>query len=263
MNYKEHYEKLITRSNYRDITGYTEIHHIVPKCLGGTDELTNLVKLTAREHFIAHALLAKMYIKTNDAYKLISAFRFMSVDSHSGNRHNNRDYEWMRKMFSKNHPSKLEHVKEKISNSLKLFYKNNPGFKLKIPNILVFCECGCGESFNKKETSTKRFIYGHHVIQTEDRKLKTSKSIKTNLSKLSTTDMQLRMANSVLKCDQEERGKAISTGKKGKPTNQKELEIEKYSSMTEEYFNSFIQGRAKNIISRMTIRRNEGIKRKL
>lgn len=39
---------------------YTEKHHIVPKCLGGSDNDENLVRLTAREHFIAHRLLAKM-----------------------------------------------------------------------------------------------------------------------------------------------------------------------------------------------------------
>jgi hypothetical protein len=38
-----------------------EEHHILPRCLGGTDEKTNLVLLTVREHFRAHILLADMY----------------------------------------------------------------------------------------------------------------------------------------------------------------------------------------------------------
>ena len=40
---------------------YTEDHHILPRCLGGCDEPENLIRLTAREHCIAHRLLAKIY----------------------------------------------------------------------------------------------------------------------------------------------------------------------------------------------------------
>lgn len=37
---------------------YHERHHIIPKCIGGTDDKNNLIDLFAREHFIAHRLLA-------------------------------------------------------------------------------------------------------------------------------------------------------------------------------------------------------------
>ena len=40
---------------------YTECHHIVPKCMNGTDSSYNLVLLTAREHVIAHVLLSKIF----------------------------------------------------------------------------------------------------------------------------------------------------------------------------------------------------------
>jgi len=42
--------------------GYTEQHHILPKCLGGTNNKSNLVRLTAREHFVCHLLLVKMTV---------------------------------------------------------------------------------------------------------------------------------------------------------------------------------------------------------
>jgi hypothetical protein len=61
MNYSKHYNLLITRAKGRLIEGYKEIHHILPKSIGGTDDLDNLVNLTAREHYIAHILLAKIY----------------------------------------------------------------------------------------------------------------------------------------------------------------------------------------------------------
>lgn len=38
---------------------YKERHHIIPKCIGGTNDEDNLIDLYAHEHFIAHELLAK------------------------------------------------------------------------------------------------------------------------------------------------------------------------------------------------------------
>ena len=57
--YQKWYDQLISRARTRTIEGYVERHHIVPKSLGGTDEKSNLVKLTAREHLIAHMLLPR------------------------------------------------------------------------------------------------------------------------------------------------------------------------------------------------------------
>jgi hypothetical protein len=41
---------------------YTEKHHIIPKSLGGLNNKDNLVKLTAKEHRLAHILLPRMTI---------------------------------------------------------------------------------------------------------------------------------------------------------------------------------------------------------
>lgn len=38
---------------------YSELHHIIPRSLGGVDNDHNLVRLTAREHFVCHFLLTK------------------------------------------------------------------------------------------------------------------------------------------------------------------------------------------------------------
>jgi hypothetical protein len=62
MNYQKVYDDLIVKCQARQlIDGYKERHHIIPKSLGGSNDLFNLVDLTAREHFIAHFLLAKIY----------------------------------------------------------------------------------------------------------------------------------------------------------------------------------------------------------
>lgn len=56
------YISLIANAQSRQLPTdtYTEKHHIIPKCMGGPDTSNNLVRLTAKEHFIAHRLLVKM-----------------------------------------------------------------------------------------------------------------------------------------------------------------------------------------------------------
>lgn len=61
MNYYRIYSSLMQKRKGLKPSGYTEKHHIIPKSLGGSNEPSNLVILTAREHFIAHLLLSKMY----------------------------------------------------------------------------------------------------------------------------------------------------------------------------------------------------------
>jgi hypothetical protein len=58
--YTNTYFKIIQRSQNRVLNCYTESHHIIPRSLGGCDEAHNLIRLTAREHFICHRLLPKM-----------------------------------------------------------------------------------------------------------------------------------------------------------------------------------------------------------
>lgn len=105
MNYKRIYESIIENRKNHSIFGYVEEHHIIPRCLGGTDDKDNLVKLTAKEHFICHLLLTKMYPKgTNEYYKMCHAFLMMLVNSknHNGNRHiSSRKYEVLKTAFAK------------------------------------------------------------------------------------------------------------------------------------------------------------------
>lgn len=62
MNYALAYERLIAKARARvRVDGYSELHHVLPRSLGGTDDSSNLVSLTSKEHFVAHMLLAKMH----------------------------------------------------------------------------------------------------------------------------------------------------------------------------------------------------------
>lgn len=99
MNYKAIYDNLIKRASSRiiDSLAYYETHHIIPKCLGGSNDVTNLVKLTAREHYIAHLCLIKIY--PGNA-KLVKAAVMMCCNSNTTKRSGNRIYEWLRKKHS-------------------------------------------------------------------------------------------------------------------------------------------------------------------
>ena len=63
MNYQTIYDQIIDRARERNLQGYKEKHHIIPKCLGGSNDRENLAELTAREHFIVHRLLCEIYPK--------------------------------------------------------------------------------------------------------------------------------------------------------------------------------------------------------
>ncbi len=55
--YELWYNTLINKAKNRQLDGYSEKHHIIPKSMGGSNDKTNLVKLTAREHYISQLLL--------------------------------------------------------------------------------------------------------------------------------------------------------------------------------------------------------------
>jgi len=84
--YTNTYYNIINRSKSIDKPGYTELHHIIPKSLGGSDDSDNLVKLTAKEHYIAHRLLCKMTTSA-DRGKMSYAFHMMSLSNKNQKRY--------------------------------------------------------------------------------------------------------------------------------------------------------------------------------
>jgi len=80
MNHQKVYNQIIEHAKNRVLEGYTEKHHIVPKCIGGSNNKNNLVKLTAKEHFLCHLLLVEIY---PDESKLKQALWLMSIGKQS------------------------------------------------------------------------------------------------------------------------------------------------------------------------------------
>ena len=127
MDYNKIYNQLVIKGKSRELSGYKERHHIIPKCMGGDDKPDNLVYLTSREHFLAHWLLVEIYPKNT---KLQYAFWMMC---NSNNQYQNRYipssriYEYAKMLHSRNisnlnkgkklRPMSLE-TKQKLSEKL-------------------------------------------------------------------------------------------------------------------------------------------------
>lgn len=106
---------LETRGRFECKDEYHERHHIIPKCLGGSDEKENLIDLFAREHFIAHKLLAE---ENPESDSLIFAWCCMAFAKN--------DYEHRYELT----PEEYEEARKALSETLKdkLTGENNPHY---------------------------------------------------------------------------------------------------------------------------------------
>jgi hypothetical protein len=92
--YSKYYYSIIDNAKSRTISGniYTEKHHIIPKSMGGDNSPSNLVKLTAREHFVCHRLLARITTGQN-RNKMVHALWRMCNSLKSDYKVNSKIYE--------------------------------------------------------------------------------------------------------------------------------------------------------------------------
>ena len=135
MNCRNIYNNLIAKAQHRNfVEGYFECHHIIPKSLGGSNDQSNLVNLTAREHFIAHFLLAKIH--GGNQWTAIKRFRH-------GKRSycNSRLYEVARKNHAiqasklfKGVSKSLEHISKVATAQKGRVFSKDHLLKLKISN---------------------------------------------------------------------------------------------------------------------------------
>lgn len=247
MNYRSIYLKICNRGTFRvkSKSQYYEKHHIIPKCLGGSNESSNITLLTAREHFIAHWLLCKMH-KNNDVqtkFKLASAFNRMCYHNSVNRKTTSRQFEIARREYSFNHPMKSQSIRLKVSETHKK--RNLILNKFKLEN-LPFCLCGCGNRVTNKKN---KYIYNHWdrskiVSQgyTLEVRQRLSAKAKSNLSQMSSKDKEDRLKKTLHSqtVNHLERGRKISESKRGKKTNQREISGRRYANMSDEEFESYL-----------------------
>lgn len=96
MNYARIYRELIQAARDNPPIGYSEKHHIVPRCQGGLNCADNLVRLSPRYHFVAHQLLVKM----NPGFQPLVYAAFLMSNHGSIGAIASREYAWLRKKHS-------------------------------------------------------------------------------------------------------------------------------------------------------------------
>jgi hypothetical protein len=145
MNYRKIYESIIEKAKSENREKgkkiYYESHHIQPRCLNGNDEDDNLVLLTAKEHFVCHKLLTKIYPSNSG----INLALFAMVNYKDANRKekikiSGRDYQNIKEEiskcgFSKEHSQNISksHIGKRLSNKHKFKIKQGLS-KYKKPN---------------------------------------------------------------------------------------------------------------------------------
>ena len=105
MNYQKIYNNIISNAksknrqklNKENINYiYYEKHHIIPKCLNGSNDKKNLVLLTAKEHYVCHKLLT--YIYPNNR-KIACAFHYMTFNKKNKTNKSSRDYAYAVELY--------------------------------------------------------------------------------------------------------------------------------------------------------------------
>ena len=138
ITYEEFIQNILeTRGRFACGDEYHERHHIVARCMGGTDEDDNLIDLLAREHFEAHRLLA---LENPNNIKLVYAWNRMCNSKNGDYKITPEEYEELRIAFAQT--PFTEETRQKMSESQKARWteelreewgnkysgKNNPNF---------------------------------------------------------------------------------------------------------------------------------------
>lgn len=123
--YTKYYHNIIKQAASRKIDTYTEEHHIIPRSMGGSDDDTNLVRLTGREHFVCHLLLTKM-VNGPLRHKALKAARMMATTTGPGQlryKVTSRIYE----SLMKESLVVSDETRMKMGTSQKLRFEKSPG----------------------------------------------------------------------------------------------------------------------------------------
>ena len=102
--------RTMKKTEVMQIRGYIEDHHIIPKCLGGQDIISNKVWLTAEEHYICHKLLTEITSDNANGKMWSALWRMMNKQSKNQNRNyeiDAKEYAIARVQNAKNHSKRM------------------------------------------------------------------------------------------------------------------------------------------------------------
>jgi len=193
MNYQKIYNDLMERAKNRKSPKNYEKHHILPRCKGGDNNPDNLVKLSIREHFIAHKLL--WYNDKSDRQFFYAYFCMAKLSSKNNNSErriyqeniSSREYETL-KMYVKSFMMGENNIMRKRADlrkkaSIQMTLNNpmhNPKIAAKVAKTLRTAMKGSGNGFYGKGhlvTGENNHFYGKN--HTDDSRKKMSNGMKT------------------------------------------------------------------------------------
>jgi hypothetical protein len=134
--YTKTYFRIIeaAKSNIKETNDGKQTHHIIPRCMGGTDDPDNLVVLTYKQHRVCHRLLIEM--TTGEDRKNLS-YAYSWFGKSAGNYRTGKDnnfarpevIELVRKRMKENNPMKNPNTQQKRL----MTWKANRALKTSIP----------------------------------------------------------------------------------------------------------------------------------
>lgn len=132
MNYQKIYNSIIERAksqNRQKNKGiYYEEHHILPRGMGGSEQKENKVLLTAKEHYIAHILICKIY--PHNKKMLYAIWRLVNSNGKQGHKINASEYQRLKeKIIELRKKSKGWHQSEEFKKRLSNLFKGIPKSK--------------------------------------------------------------------------------------------------------------------------------------
>lgn len=127
--YTKLYYKIIdnAKNNIKEANDGNQTHHIIPKCMGGTNNPDNLVVLSYKQHRVVHRLLINM-TEGQDRIKMSYAYSWFGKSAGNYKRGKDNNFaqpemiELVRERMINNNPMKNPKQRERMS---KTNWRNN------------------------------------------------------------------------------------------------------------------------------------------
>ena len=111
---------------------YYESHHIIPKCMGGSNERTNLVLLTPKEHFVCHLLLCCMVEKGSNYHcRLCYSVLYFKGENHKSGKKYTSSY-----LYEKARTEALDYRRRNYDREKDIIRRTKISESMKIANAL-------------------------------------------------------------------------------------------------------------------------------
>lgn len=216
ISYQDFIQNILnTRGRFNCGDQYHERHHIIPKCMGGTNGEENLIDLFAREHFEAHKILSKEH---PDNKSLVFAWTCMAFPNNAVQKRcaiSPEEYEEARIVMSKAMSGRKmsDEAKKKLS-------ENRKGKSLSPETKQKLSEALKGRTITD-ETRKKMSEASKGRVVTEETKEKFRKTIRERPRSEAQKEALARVCESNKGRHHTEESKAkISAGNKGKKLSQ-------------------------------------------